>query len=80
LPTLPYRNLLKFSLFQFTRFLHLSYNLVTYNYLQTYSEFANQLSLNFLKVRINRPIDKIYKGFKIKCVGRFTRRQRALGY
>lgn len=54
---------------------------MTYNVL-TYSNMLMVNSSNFLKDRLQHVRKVVYNflGFKIKCVGRFTRRQRAISY
>lgn len=70
----PYFRSIKFSLFQFRRFLHLNYDMISY------ATMTNHNESSFLKERNKYRLSSIYRGFKIKCVGRFTRKQRATSY
>lgn len=67
--------LIKFGIIQFKSFLMYNYNLFSYNL------FMNLNQLNSLKERSNKNHSFMnYIGFKIHCLGRFTRKQRASSY
>jgi hypothetical protein len=68
--------LLKFGIIQFKNFLNYNFNNFSYNM------FLNRVALNPLKQRLSvlkKPFSN-FIGFKIHCVGRFSRRQRASSY
>lgn len=73
---MPYFSLIKFGIFQFKRFLNLNYNALSY------SSMSGHNSSNNLTARMKKNVtsESIFLGFKIKCVGRFSRRQRATSY
>lgn len=68
--------LIKFGIIQFKNFLNYNFNNFSYNM------FLNKISVNPLKQRLSiakKPFSN-FIGFKIHCVGRFSRRQRASSY
>lgn len=67
---------LAFGIFQYKRFLTLNYHAMSY---AAYTYFNK---LNFSKIRKATIKSRTHGfiGFKIKCVGRFSRRQRASSY
>jgi hypothetical protein len=68
---------LKLSLFNYHRFLKYNYWKLNYKIVSLRSEY----SFNYLKTRAKRNIKSSnYIGFKIQCLGRFSRRQRATCY
>lgn len=67
---------IKFGIFQFRRFLMLNYNVLSYNQVSVESGANNLRS----RLRSKSQISTTFLGFKFKCVGRFTRRQRAISY
>jgi hypothetical protein len=72
----PYFSLIKFGIFQFKRFLNLNYNALSYSNMSLYNS-SNNLSARSRQISKS---ESVFLGFKIKCVGRFSRRQRATSY
>lgn len=67
---------LKFGAFQYKRFLNFNYNALSYSLFTNYNK-TNNLK-NRLKTR--KPLHSGFLGFKMRCSGRFSRRQRASSY
>lgn len=66
----------KFGMFNYKRFLTLNYHAISYAAFTVHNKFNN------LKARAENVKSQSadFLGFKIKCVGRFSRRQRSSSY
>ncbi len=67
---------LKFGSFHFKRFFNYFQNKLSYNKFKRYNKAKN------LKLRLDniKPKHAEFLGFKLRCSGRFSRRQRASSY
>lgn len=65
---------LKIGSFQYNYFLRRKYNLFSY------AEFKSQFNLLLERYKLIKPHHSQFLGFKIRCSGRFSRRQRASSY
>jgi len=67
---------LKLSLVHFKKFIKFNYHVFNYSRF-TVSKSINKLAMRFKSAK---PIHTNFLGFKIKCSGRFSRKQRASSY
>jgi hypothetical protein len=67
---------LKFGYFQYKRYLNFTYNMSSYSLFKNYN-FSNNLHTRLKNIKPNQAQ---FLGFKIKCSGRFSRKQRASSY